>query len=306
MNERLYKLLHERNALQRFIARKFLFDGLQRLGFHLTGNHFYDLVPDTRRMAATYRDEPRELPGVDWRLEAGGQHAARLLRDYGGEFATEHSRFGYTPDNHYFRGLDALMLYVVLRDLKPARMLEVGQGFSTRIALAALARNARETGAECEFISLDPYPRLAAAPAASGVRLQLLRQELQQADLAPLLAGCQFVFVDSSHVFKYGSDVQFQFARLYPAVAPGAWVHVHDIFSPYEYPLVSAVQRKQFWNEQYFLENFLAFNGSFEVCLPLNLLIRQSALLREGVRALSLAPGPAYEGSSFYFQRRQP
>jgi hypothetical protein len=42
-------------------------------------------------------------------------------------------------------------------------------------------------------------------------------------------------------------------------------VHAHAIFSPYEYPLASAVQQKQFWNEQYFLENFLAFNHAFEV-----------------------------------------
>ena len=56
--------------------------------------------------------------------------------------------------------------------------------------------------------------------------------------------------------------------------------------------------------ELFFLENFLAFNQAFEVCLRLHLLIRQSGVLREGVRALSLEADFKYEGGSIYFQRK--
>jgi len=304
MDERLFKLNQEKNAFQRYFARRFLFDWFQWMGFHITGNHFYDLVPDTRLMAATYSDEPRALAGMEWRFAESERQAARLLREHGPEYPAERGRFGFKQANHYFFGLDPLMLYVFLRHLKPARMIEIGQGFSTRIALAALARNAKETGSGCEFISIDPYARLTEKFAPEGVQLRLLRQELQSVELPPLLENCQFVFVDSSHVYKFGSDVQCEFTRLYPHLPAGTYVHVHDIFSPYEYPLASAVRRKQFWNEQYFLENFLAFNQAFQVCLPVNLLIRQSAVLREGVRALSLEPDFKCEGSSFYFQRK--
>jgi hypothetical protein len=303
MNEQFYKLFHEKNAFQRYFARRFLFDFFQRLGFHITGNHFYDLVPDTRFVAANYSDQPRALAGIDWHYARSETLAGRLVKDHGLEYKSERGRFGFTENNYYYFGLDSLMLFAFLRHLKPAKMIEIGQGSSTRVALAALALNTRETGSKCDFISIDPYPRLKENFAPEGVSLRLLTQELQSVDLPPLLENCPFVFVDSSHVYKFGSDVQHEFTQLYPHLRPGTLVHVHDIFSPYEYPLSSAVQRKQFWNEQYFLENFLAFNHAFEVCLPLHLLIRQSAVLREGVRDLSLEPDFKYAGSSFYFQR---
>ena len=123
-------------------------------------------------------------------------------------------------------------------------------------------------------------------------------------DMKPLLENCNFVFVDSSHVYKFGSDVQYEFTSIYPHVSAGTYVHVHDIFSPYEYPLSWAVDRKQFWNEQYLLENFLAFNREFEIFLPLYLLVRQSAALLEGVRALSLEPDFRFHSHSFYFRRQ--
>ncbi len=304
MNERIYKLFHEKNALQRYVARIFLFDLFQKMGFHITGNHFYDLTPDTREIARKYSKDPRNLPAVDWMRDQSEKFAVRLVSNYGHEYAQERGRFGFTEQNYYFHGLDSLFLYAFLRDLKPLRMIEIGQGSSTRIALAALEKNAEETGSGCEIISIDPYARLTHEFALKGVRFRPIRQELQTLDLPELLEGCGFLFVDSSHVYKFGSDVQFEFERLYPSLEAGTFVHVHDIFSPYEYPLASSVERKQFWNEQYFLENFLAFNHSFNVCLPLHLLARQSTILREKASGLSLGQEFELTGSSFYFQRK--
>ncbi|MDR3457325.1 MAG: class I SAM-dependent methyltransferase [Verrucomicrobiae bacterium] len=302
MNERLFKFFHEKNAFQRYFARRFLFNFMQRLGFHITGNHFYDLVPDTRFMTKHYSDAPRPLAGIDWRSAECERHAVRLIKTYGPEYGRARSRFGFSESNFYFSGMDALTLFVFLRDLKPLKMIEVGQGSSTLMALAALDLNAAETGKQCEFISIDPYARLPQNLVPGGVNLTRLTQGLQSVDLPPLLAGCDFLFVDSTHVYKFGSDVQHEFTQIYPRLHPGMFVHIHDIYSPYEYPLSWAVQRKQFWNEQYFLEAFLMFNDAFEVTLPLNLLVRQSAAVREAVRALALEPDFKFEGSSFYFQ----
>ena len=44
-DERVYKALHERNALQRKVARKTFALG-QRLGFHIAADHFYDPLPN--------------------------------------------------------------------------------------------------------------------------------------------------------------------------------------------------------------------------------------------------------------------
>jgi hypothetical protein len=304
MNEKFYKLFREKNAFQRYLARRFFFNFSQRLGFHVTGNHFYDLVPDTRYMAEHYSDTPRALAGISWRYAECERNAVRLIRTFGSDYKMGRQHFGFNESNYYFHGLDSLMLFVFLRDLKPAKMIEVGQGSSTKIALSALNLNARETGVKCEFISIDPYARLSERLAPEGANLHLLTQELQSVDMKPLLENCNFVFVDSSHVYKFGSDVECEFTRIYPHVRPGTFVHLHDIYSPYEYPLAWAVRRKQFWNEQYFLENFLAFNSAFEVSLPLNLLVRQSDALLETVRALSLEQDFKFVGGSFYFQRK--
>jgi hypothetical protein len=304
VNERFYKLFHEHNAFQRYLARRFFFNFFQRLGIHVTGNHFYELVPDTGLVAAQYTDAPRELPAIDWRFDQCEQEAIRLLKTYGAEYKAARQRFGFTEANYYYNGLDSLMLFVFLRDLKPAKMIEIGQGFSTRIALSAFEFNVEETGTTCEFISIDPYARYLEGQTPKGAKLRLLRQQAQAVDMKPLLKDCGFLFVDSSHVFKFGSDVEFQFARLYPRLGRGAILHVHDLYSPYHYPLNWIVREKRFWNEQYILENFLAFNRAFEVLLPLNLLARRSEPFMAQARSLQLEPGFNFAGSAFYMQRK--
>ena len=61
--------------------------------------------------------------------------------------------------------------------------------------------------------------------------------------------------------------------------------------------------QKRFWNEQYFLETFLAFNDSFEITLPLHLLMRQSAAVQAAVRGLASESHP-FAGQSLYFRRK--
>lgn len=304
MNERFYKLFYEKNAFQRYFARKFLFNFFQKFGLHITGNHFYELIPDTRSVSTQYSDAPRDLVGIDWRLSECEQTAVRLLTTYGAEYKTKRHLFGFTEPNYYFRGFDPLMLYVFLRDLKPAKMIEIGQGSSTQIALAALQENAQETGAKCELVSIDPYARFSEKQAPQGVTLRILTKELQSVEMKPLLENCNFLFVDSSHVYKFGSDVEYQFTKIYPFLAPGTFVHIHDIFSPYDYPLFWMAKLKQFWNEQYFLENFLMFNDTFKITLPLYLLSQQSNPFLEAARSLSLEQTFQFEGYSCYLQRK--
>lgn len=304
LKEKLFKAFHEKNAVQRHIARRFLFNVFQRLGLHLTGDHFYEIVPNTRLIAEKYSEAARTLPGIDWRFADGEKRALDLINRHGAEFFETSTRFGFREKNHYFRGVDALMLYLVLRDLKPAKLVEVGQGFSTRIALAALERNAAETGTRPVFVSIDPYPRFQAKDIPGCISLELVQRELQAVETAPLLENCGFLFVDSSHVFKFGSDVAFELTTLYPQLQKNALLHVHDIFSPFDYPRDWMVKDKRFWNEQYALECFLMFNSAFEVHLPVHFLIRQSGKLAQSVRGLRLDEKFKFIGSSFYLKRK--
>ena len=304
LREKLYKAFHEKNAIQRFVARRFLFNLFQRVGLHVTGDHFHEAVPNTRYVAEHYSDSARSLKGIDWRFGEAEQHALRLVRTYGQEYSEACGKYGFREDNPYFKGLDALMLYLVLRDLRPERVIEIGQGFSTRVALAALERNAEETGRDVEFISIDPYRRIPQWTEPPKVRFRAVQKEMQEVELEPLLEGCGFLFIDSSHVYKFGSDVAYEFTQLYPRLPSGMVFHVHDIFSPYDYPKHFMVEEKFFYNEQYFLECFLMFNPAFEVQLPVHLLARESCALKEAVGRLPLDKKFAHEGGSFYLLRK--
>ena len=63
-----------------------------------------------------------------------------------------------------------------------------------------------------------------------------------------------------------------EFLELIPTLKNGVVVHVHDIFSPRDYPKDWIVDEVRFWNEQYLLEAFLSFNSDWEIIGAVNYL----------------------------------
>ena len=45
----------------------------------------------------------------------------------------------------------------------------------------------------------------------------------------------------------------------------GVLIHIHDIFSPRDYPDDWIKTRLRLWNEQYLVEAFLSFNKEFKI-----------------------------------------
>jgi methyltransferase family protein len=300
--ERIYKILHEKNSVQRRLARA-TFDFWQQLGFHIVGDHFYDAVPNTNAIKKTYARGPRELAiSVNWSSLASD--ANTLIGSHAEDYVKNRAAFGYVESNYYFYGIDALYYYSFIRERRPQRIIEIGQGFSTRIALAALAQNARTHETTPEMISIDPYSRLT-LPTPKMVKYLVMKRPLQEIykDISGMLADGDLLFVDSSHVFKFGSDVQLLFEYVYPRIVKNVSVHIHDIFSPFHYPLDWMVKRKQFWNEQYFLEAFLSFNTEFKIEAALHYLARDGAadrLLSEQDYGPDIVKR---EGASLYIRR---
>ena len=99
-------------------------------------------------------------------------------------------------------------------------------------------------------------------------RVTILRERVQDVGLEPFLAldRDDILFIDSSHTVKVGSDVNHLLGDVLPRLRPGVYVHVHDIFYPFEYP-ESWVVGGRAWNEAYALRAFLAFNDTFEIVL---------------------------------------
>lgn len=246
------------------------FELWQSYGFHITGVHYYEPIPDTRSLPASLWKRISDLAAVDMRdqqqRELLAEIVATLRKDriaITDKGATQESR-EYLR-NTAFEAVDAEMLYGLIRLFKPRRIYEIGSGFSTLIATDALRRN-RLDGYACRFVAVEPYPSAELESTVSS-DIELWRVPVQQVSLDEFesLSENDILFIDSSHVCKIGSDVQFLFLEVLPRLRVGVVVHVHDIFMPGEYPKPWVLGWHRFWNEQYLLQAFLSFNASFDV-----------------------------------------
>lgn len=184
----------------------------------------------------------------------GGMEA--LLAVAGG-YAPAFARFGGAPpaprfEQDWFPRLDAVAAYTILRTRRPARVIEVGSGHSTRV----MARAVADGGLATRILAIDPQPRADIA----GLGVEILRQPVQRADPASFgsLGPGDVLFVDSSHVMMPGSDVDLLFNGVMAALPRGALVHVHDVFLPDAYPADWAWRG---YNEQNALAPLLAAGG---------------------------------------------
>lgn len=306
--EGAFKARNEKNALPRYVARRFLFGLFERLGLHVVGDHFYEPIPNLRDLEAGYDSSLREIPGHDLAVDRYAAAHVDRLEKYGAEFLAESAKQGYDDTNYYFRGADALSWYCLLRELKPLSVVEVGQGSSTRIALAALEKNAAETGSNPRFLSIDPYTRLLESGLKPDrVQLEQWHHPIQKVDVGELVGRCDsnaVLFVDSSHVHKAGSDVEHLMRKVYPCLPGGCILHVHDIVLPYPWPLEWYTQQKWFWNEQDMLEAWLSYNRDFEVIVPVYALHRDSSAVQATTAKVANAMSRRDEGYSFYMRRK--
>ena len=258
-----------------------------RWGYHIRPIHYYEPIPDFRSITSEQLERRREFRSIDFGWDAQLQ----LLRDLSA-FRIEFEAADFKND--YFNGLDAAVLYSLIRHLRPRRVIEIGSGYSTRFAHKALTRNA--DGGKLTCIEPHPEERL------NGLRLsvEVIQKRVEEIDVDffSCLEANDILFIDSSHTVKFGSDVCYEFLEVLPTLRPGVWVHVHDIFFPHDYPAEWLLKRRLALNEQYLLEAFLSFNREFQVALANHwLTLDHSSAARE------LWDGDAVS-SSFWFYRR--
>ncbi|HIE24153.1 MAG TPA: class I SAM-dependent methyltransferase [Candidatus Korarchaeota archaeon] len=244
----------------------------QRIGIHITPNHFYLPIPDTRELNDELWLKHSELIGIN----INEKKQLGLLSLFSSKFKEEYDRFPaqktsipyqYYVNNGAFGNVDAEILYCIIRHFKPGKIIEIGSGFSTFLSAQAILKNKSEnSNYDCELIVIDPYPSDVIKKGFPGLT-KVIREKVQ--DIPPPkfkeLKENDILFIDSSHVLKIGSDVQYLYLDVLPRLNKGVLIHFHDIFLPAEYPKTWVLKKYIFWNEQYLLQAFLAFNDSFEV-----------------------------------------
>ena len=155
----------------------------------------------------------------------------------------------------------AAMLHCIIRKNKPARIIEVGSGNSSRVIAAALSANILDDNFyNCEYTIIDPYSQIDVSLYPKGTKL--LKQQVENVDISVFkeLSENDILFIDSSHVCKIGSDVNFEILEVLPVLNSGVYVHFHDIALPYEYPKVLAVNPKTGTSPKY---SIITFNKKF-------------------------------------------
>jgi hypothetical protein len=222
---------------------------------------------------------PKELPAIDLNVAdqfALGKQIAPFVAAC--PFPqTQTPPWRYYGDNNWFPWGDAVVLHALMRHFRPARVVEVGSGYSSAVILDTIEHDLSGQGS-CTFI--DPYPerlRSLLRP-EDQERCQVIASPVETVGLDPYreLSAGDILVIDSSHVSKVGSDVNWLFFEVLPRLSAGVLVHVHDVRFPFEYP-ENLLEQGLADNEAYMLRAFLMYNNQFKIIFWNNFLRKTEA-----------------------------
>lgn len=255
--------------------------------------HFYSPVVDTEELRGREGQlwaRRETLPGIDFRPDAQRHVLEQVFPRHFSKFdyvsRQEDSFDGdgrqrYFVDNDQFSHIDAAALLVLMCELQPRKIIEVGSGFSTLLMVDVRDRFLEHrVDIEC----IEPFPREFLKDPAYCISLVEAKVQDVPAQHFDRLESGDFLFIDTSHVSKTGSDVNYLFLEILPRLRPGVIVHIHDVFLPEEYPFPWVMEENRSWNEQYLLQAFLIDNPRIEMLYGTGYV--RTALLEEARKAV--------------------
>jgi len=231
---------------------------------------YYSPLPDVAAMNENIDDALNSSAhgwvGVDLRPEVHGQRLERFLETAGKVMLPETPQpgFRYHSSNDFFVFADAFALAQMILHEAPRRIIEVGSGFSSAVMLDVR----EQLGRAMALTFIEPFPErlksLLRAEDQVGTTLRAEPVQRVPIEVFSALEAGDFLFIDSSHVVKVGSDLADLFLRVLPALRSGVWVHFHDIFWPGPYPH-RWLREGRGWNETLVLQILLGSSPHYEV-----------------------------------------
>jgi len=267
--------------------------------------HFYSTIPSLDdyedKLGELLSKSSNTLPGIDLNFIGQKEFLVETLEYYKeAPFNKEKTpEFFYYYNNIYFVSPDAILLYLVVRKYRPKRIIEVGSGFSSAVIIDT---NEGFFKGSIKVKFIEPFPdRLNwFLSKTNNSNYTLLESKVQEInwEVFSELEENDLLLIDSSHVSKLGSDVNYLFFNIIPRLKKGVIIHIHDVMYPFEYP-IAWVNEKRFWNEAYLLRSFLTNNETFEVVLFNSFMtIHHKDWLQENMPILGNA-----EGGSIYIRK---
>jgi hypothetical protein len=234
--------------------------------------HYYSPIPSLEYIkqhdSDIFVEPPERIPGIDLREK----EQLKLLESFKPSYddlpftpqKTEKLRYYY--ENPSYSYSDAIFLYCMIRHARPKRIIEVGSGYSSCVALDTneLFFN---NSIDMTFIEPAPDLLLSLIKETDKQHMRLIQSNLQEVDIARFanLEANDILFIDSTHVVRSIAMLTI-FFEILPRLVPGVFIHFHEIFYPFEYPRAWVYENRA-WNELYLLRAFLQYNSSFRVIL---------------------------------------
>ncbi len=207
------------------------------------------------------------IAGIDLRTE----HQKQLAKAFEGYYdempfkSIKDDNQRYQFENSSYSYTDGIILYSMIRHYKPKQIIEIGSGHTSALMLDT---NELFFNNEIKLTFIDPYPErlysLITETDKKNVTIFPNDAQTIPLDVFEKLNAGDILFVDSTHVTKTGSDVNYILFEILPSLKSGVIIHFHDIFYPFEYPK-DWIYRGYNWNEDYILRAFLMYNNQYEI-----------------------------------------
>lgn len=239
--------------------------------FWVPPGHFYSPVINLedilKRKEQIFKEPEIETYGIDLNVSQQLQLLQSFSQLQEVPFTpNKNEEFRYFYENKFFTYSDGFFLKSILLHFRPKRIIEVGSGFSSAMMLDV---NAIQFSNSINLTFIEPFPenRFNKIVRESD-RFTLIKEFTQDLDLEVFkeLKPNDILFIDSSHIVKTGSELNFLLFEVLPELPSGVIIHFHDIFYPFEYPLDWAFEKRS-WNENYFLRAFLMHNPDFKILI---------------------------------------
>ncbi len=264
--------------------------------------HFYSPYPDLSKIHKSNRyvfTENQEILEINLNIEEQLEIFNKMsdLFDDMPTWEDGPSKYRYGIKNNAFPLGDAIVLHCMIRLIKPSKIIEVGSGWSSAVTLDT---NEFYLNNSVDITFIEPYPNLLNSIKKESDNISLIVSDLQDVDTSlfeELNAG-DILFIDSTHVSKMDSDVNYLFFEILPRLKNGVYIHLHDIFYPFEYP-IAWVQKGIAWQELYLLRAFLQNNNNYSIVYFQNMIEIKYPDLQK--RKLKLEH--PLHGGSFWFRK---
>ena len=271
--------------------------------------HFYSLYPNASDICKlpdyARMDEMGKvnIPGIDLNLNVQKSYLDQMMKLYPKvpkwKNIDELSEYRFRMDNTSFVDGDAVALFCMLNILRPRHWIEVGSGWTSALTLD-VNEYCLDNTVELTFI--EPYADTLREVIKTSDHIHLIEKGLQEIeiDFFDQLEAGDVLFIDSTHVSKAQSDVNYLFFHILPRLKSGVIIHLHDIFFPFEYPHEWTKQGFVL-NELFLLRSFLQYNEQFEILYFQN---QMEKLYRIEMESAWPFEGGSIHGGSFWMRKK--